>query len=182
MSKIVHNYIWGLTFKESMSVTFLGSLMSLSSLIRIPMHIPGHSGLLWVTILTFCCLTFRKVGSGTLAGIVAGFLAVVFCLGKDGPFVFLKYFLPGLSMDLLFMLIPYLATKWYLTAIVAAYAHWTKLLVNFIIGSILNVPQGFLIMGVQIATIDHLVFGFVAGSVAFIIYSRIKHIKSKLVL
>lgn len=157
-----------------MAVTFLGALMAVSKLIRIPLHIPGHSGLMWVTILTFCCLTYRKAGAGTLAGITAGFIATVFALGNDGPFVFFKFFLPGMSMDLLFALIPYLATKWYLTAAVAAFAHWTKLLCNYVIGTILNAPQGFLIAGLQIATLNHIIFGFAGGLLAYIIYSKIK--------
>ena len=173
--KLAHNYLWSMTFRECLAVTFLGVLIVLSKLIRIPMHIPGHSGLIWMTILTFCCLTFRKPGAGTLAGIVAGFLVMVLAIGNDGPFGFFKYFLPGLTMDLIFTLIPYMAKKWYLTAIIAAFSHWTKLLCNYIIGSILNVPQGFLIAGVQIATINHLAFGFCGGMLAYIIHSKTKY-------
>lgn len=162
-----------------MAVTFLGALMAVSKMIRIPLHIPGHSGLIWVTILTFCCLTYRKAGAGTLAGIVSGFIATVFVLGNDGPFVFFKFFLPGFSMDLLFTFIPYLTTKWYLIGIVAAFAHWTKLFCNYIIGTILNAPQGFLIMGLQIATINHILFGFAGGFLAYIIYSKTKLLKPR---
>lgn len=175
-SKLEHGYLWGISFRECISITFFGVLMALSKLIRIPMHVPGHSGLVWIAILTFCCLTFRKMGSGTLAGIVAGFVAVVLAIGNDGPFVFFKYFIPGLSMDLIFTLIPYVGKRWYLISMVAAFSHWTKLLCNYIIGSILNLPQAFLIFGVQVATINHLIFGFGGGILAYIIYSKTKRL------
>lgn len=174
---VVNKYIWGITFKESIAVTFFGVLIALSNLIRIPMHIPGHTGLIWITILTFCSLIYRKAGASTLAGIVAGFVASILALGNDGPFVFFKYFLPGLSMDLLFTFIPYMATRWYLAALVGAISHWTKLLCNYIIGSILNLPQGFLIAGVKIATLNHFIFGFCGGALAFIIYSKAEYLK-----
>lgn len=171
-----HNYLWSLSFRECISITFLGTLIALSKFIRIPVHIPGHSGLIWIAILTFCCLTYRKPGAGTLAGVVAGFLVVVLAIGSDGPLGFFKYFLPGLTMDLIFTLIPHMREKWYLTAITAAFSHWTKLLCNYIIGTILNLPQSFLVAGVQIATINHLVFGFCGGLLAYIIHSKIKKI------
>ena len=174
-SKLKHNYLWSMSFRECLTVTFFGVLIALSKLIRIPIHIPGHSGLIWLTILTFCCLSNRKAGTGTLAGIVAGFLVSVLAIGNDGPFGFFKYFLPGLTMDLIFTFIPYMSKKWYWVALTAAFSHWTKLLCNYIIGSILNVSQGFLLAGVQIATINHLVFGFCGGVLAYIIHSKIKY-------
>lgn len=177
-SDAANKYLWGITFKEAIAVTFFGVLIAVSNLIRIPMHIPGHTGLVWISILTFCCLTYRKAGAGTLAGIVSGFLATVFVIGNDGPFVFFKYFLPGLTMDLIFSSIAYMASKWYLVAIVAAVSHWMKLFCNYIIGSILNLPQGFLITGLKITTINHFVFGFCGGLLAFIIYSRTKYLRS----
>lgn len=175
--KLHNKYLWHLSLRECISITFFGVLIALSKLIRIPMHIPGHSGLIWIAILTFCCLTFRKTGSGTLAGIVSGFLVCILAIGNEGPFGFFKYFLPGLTMDLIFTLVPLMAKKWYLCAGVAAFSHWTKLLCNYIIGTILDVPQGFLVMGVKISTINHLIFGFGGGVLAFIIYSKTKNFK-----
>lgn len=173
--KLAKNYLGSMSFRECIAVTFLGTLIALSNLIRIPMHIPGHMGLIWITILTFCCLTFKKAGAGILAGIVAGFLVAVLAIGNDGPFGFFKYFIPGLTMDLIFTFIPSMVKKWYLIAITAAFSHWTKLLCNYVIGMILNLPQGFLLMGVQLATINHLVFGLCGGVMAYIIHSKIKY-------
>lgn len=171
--KSMGKYLWGISLRESIVVTFFGVLIAASKLIRIPMHIPGHSGLVWIAILTFCCLTFRKAGAGTLAGIVSGFLTTVFAIGNDGPFVFFKYFLPGLTMDLMFTYVPFLSKRWYLVATVGALSHWTKLLCNYIIGTILNLPQGFLIFGVQVSSINHLAFGFCGGAVAYLIHSKV---------
>ena len=166
-------YIWDMSFRESIFSSFLGALIAMSKLIRIPIHVPGHSGLIWIAILTFGCLIIRKRGSGTLMGLVAGFLAYVFGIGNEGPFVFFKYFLPGFSMDIIFRLIPAAAKKWYFVAITAAFAHFTKLSVNYIMGTILNVPQGYLLMGIQVAIINHAAFGFLGGMIAYIIYIKV---------
>jgi hypothetical protein len=45
-----------MSFRESILSAFLGALIALSKLIRIPVHIPGHSGLIWIAILTIGCL------------------------------------------------------------------------------------------------------------------------------
>lgn len=173
--KLKHDikYLWGMTFKESIFSTFLGALIALSKLIRIPIHVPGHSGLIWIAILTLGCLLIKKRGSGTLMGVTAGFLAYVFGIGNEGPFVFFKYFLPGFSMDLIFKLIPKVKEKWYSVALTGAFSHFTKLLVNYVIGTILNLPQGYLLMGIQASFINHGIFGFLGGTVAYMVYVKV---------
>ncbi|MDV3426835.1 MAG: hypothetical protein LIR50_06545 [Bacillota bacterium] len=168
----VKKYLWDMSFKESIFSAFLGTLIALSKLIRIPIHVPGHSGLIWIAILTFGCLLIRKKGSGTLMGVTAGFLAYVFGIGNEGPFVFFKYFMPGFSMDIILRYIPTVTKKWYLVSLVAAFSHITKLMVNYAIGTILNLPQGYLLMGMQIAVINHAAFGFLGGMIAYIIYIK----------
>lgn len=168
-------YLWGLSLKETIAVTFCGALIAISKLIiKIPLNIPGHSGAIWMAILMFCCLRYNKGMSGILAGTIAGLLAVMFGLGKEGPFVFFKYFLPGVTVDLIFCFVSHKSRKLLLVGVVAAFAHWTKLLVNYILGIIFDLPRGFLLLGIKIATVNHLVFGFIGGVIAYFIYERIK--------
>lgn len=167
------NYIWGLSLKESIIAAMFGALIAISKLIiKIPLHIPGHSGLVWMTILTVCCLLLRQGRAGTLAGIVSGVLAVILGLGNEGILIFFKYFVPGLVMDFTFSLLPALMYKWYFVAVVSAFAHWTKLLVNYIAGLILDLPSGFLMLGLKVSTLNHIVFGFIAGIIAYLICSK----------
>jgi len=148
----------------------LGTIMALSKFaIRIPLDIPGHSGIVWMTVLTVCCLSFKKGRAGTLAGVVAGGLAVLLGMGHEGILTFFKYSLPGFTMDMLFFLLPILRKRWYCVAITATFCHLTKLLVNYLAGLILNLPMSFLILGIKVAIISHFFFGFIAGLAGYLI-------------
>ncbi len=73
-------------------------------------------------------------------GLLSGFLAVIMGLGKLGIFNILKYFLPGLSLDLLFFL--KLRKSWE-GAIAGALANLSKLVISLIVGSLLGIPLNF---------------------------------------
>lgn len=164
-------YLWGLSLKESIAAVFFGVLIALSKLaVRFPLDIPGHTGIAWMAMFTICCLTIRKGRSGTLAGFIAGILAVILFPGKDGLLTFFKYFLPGITMDAMLSLLPFLSKHWYCTAAVSALSHLTKLSVDFISGVILNLPFGFLMLKIKASSLNHLIFGFLGGMLGYIVY------------
>lgn len=159
-----------MSLRESIIAVFFGTLVVISKYaLRLPLHIPGHSGLIWMAVLTVCCLSIRKGRAGTLAGVVSGLLTIMLGLENEGFLTFFKFFLPGLTLDICFSLFPGAMNRWYAVAVIAAISHWTKLLANYIIGLILHLPMGFLVAGVQIATVNHLVFGALGGFVAYLI-------------
>lgn len=164
----------GIIFKRIYRGYFFGALIIFSKLaIRVPLKIPGHSGLLWIGILTICCLWYRQGRAGTLAGIIAGMLSILFIPGDKGVLSFFTYFIPGLFMDVVFSFIPRLTKHWYSTAIVSAFSHATKLAVNFVSGVIMNLPLSFLTLGLGMSSIYHLIFGFAGGALGYFTYYKI---------
>lgn len=165
-------YIFGLSLQEAVFTVFCGVIITLSKfVIRIPLQIPGHSGVIWMAIFTFCCMMYKRGFPGTLAGIISGVLAVYLGLGKEGVFVLFKYLTPGITMDILLHIYKF-DIKWYTAGIIAAMAHASKLLSSYIIGVLLNLPRSYLLLGLNIAAINHVAFGFVGGVVGFLMYKK----------
>jgi hypothetical protein len=172
------HYLWGLTLREAIIATLFGVLIAISkTIIRLPINIPGHTGLFWMAVLTTGCLYLGKRGSGFLMGIISGMICLILTPGKEGIFVFFKYFLPALSMDIIFWVIPSAFKKWYYLGLIAAFCHCTKLVVNYVSGLILHLPMNFVVLGIKVSIINHIGFGFGAGVLAYLIYYKflIKH-------
>jgi ABC-type thiamin/hydroxymethylpyrimidine transport system permease subunit len=169
------SYLWGMSLKDSIIVSLFGVLIALSSsLMRIPMQLPGHKGIVWMAILVTCAIIFKKSRAATLASFIAGFLVVVLFPSSDGFLEFFKFFIPGLTMDIMLLILPSVAVRWYSVAIIAALSHITKLGVNFVNGMILNLPLGFLTLGLKVAVLYHLAFGFIGGILGFVIAKRLE--------
>jgi hypothetical protein len=172
-SKRTINYFWGLTLRDAIIASFFGAMIALSKfLIRIPLKIPGHFGIIWMALLTVCCLQLKKGRGGTLAGFIAGTIAVFLFPGKDGILTFFKYFLPGLSLDLLLSFILPLRNRWYLTSLASLLSFALKVLIDVLSGLLLKIPINLLLLGLKISLINHLIFGFTGGALGYFIYTK----------
>lgn len=166
-------YLWGLRLREAVGCTLFGVLIAVtSSALHMPLHIPGHKGLLNMAILTACCLLYAKPGAGTLAGCISGFVAVIIGIEGKGLLGFFNYFLPGLFMDFFICVIPFLPKRWYTIALASGIAYLAKLFSNYLTGIILNVPMGFLSVGLKVAGLNHLIFGALGGVAGYLVYKK----------
>lgn len=173
LSNPIINKIWGLSLKETIIASFFGVLTALTKFItRFDMHIPGHTAILWMSLLVICSLWLKKGRAGTMAGCVAGFLAIMLFPGNDGLLTFFKYFLPGLSLDILYSCFPILRQKWFLTSFVAMASLTTKVLVDVVSGLILKIPFNILIWGLRISFLLHAIFGLISGFIGYFLYTR----------
>ena len=172
-SKQTINIFWGLTLREAIMASFFGTMVALSKLIvRIPLKIPGHTGIIWMALLTMCVLTYKKGRAGTLAGLIAGMLAVILFLGKDGFLTFFKYFIPAGSLDLILSLFSVLRQKWYTTALVSLVCFSLKISIDILSGILLRIPLGPLLFGLKLSFFNHMIFGFTGGAIGYFIYNR----------
>ncbi len=169
-------YLWGLTLDQAIFLTFLGALIGFyKGFGRLNLHVPGSSGLVWIAVMVVGRTVVPRRLAGTWLGTVAGALAVFLGEGREGPLVFLKYFLPGVTLDLLFL------TPWgrrdpvplaVAGGLFGALAHLTKLLASYIAGRIIGVPQFFLTLGLLPSAVSHAVFGCLGGYLGVVIGSR----------
>lgn len=159
---------------DLLRATMFGTLDAVANdVIRTPLQLPGHSSIWWMGILLVGKGTVKKFGSGILMGTIAGILAVALGMGKEGIFVFLKYFLPGLAVDLLAPLYRYKLESVIVGGLLGAMLSVTKLAANLAIGVLTNVSMLFLSIGLGYATLCHVFFGAVGGVLAAVILKRL---------
>ena len=153
--------------------SFFGVMVALSKLIvRIPLKIPGHTGIIWMALLTICVLTYKKGRAGMLAGLIAGMLAVILFPGKDGLLTFFKYFVPASMLDLFLNYAPILRQQWYTVAIASLISFTFKITIDILSGLILKIPMVPLLFGLKLSIFNHMLFGFIGGAIGYLIYTR----------
>jgi hypothetical protein len=91
-------------FLELLLAFGLGMLAyALHGIMKNPIGIPGHHGLIFMGILMTARLTTGNSASGTAAAIGAGSIILFGPLGLSDPFRIITYMLPGVALDLLFL-------------------------------------------------------------------------------
>ena len=168
-------YIFKIGLADVLRATMFGTIIAVTTdILRLPLHMPGHSSLYWMGILLIGKGLIKKFGSGITMGIVSGILAVIFGMGKEGVFVFFTYFIPGLLIDFLVPFFRYKLESIGVAAVCGALASLSKLAVNIILGIILNVPMLFLTLGLGYAAAAHAFYGIIGGVLASVIIKRLK--------
>jgi hypothetical protein len=133
------------------------------SLLRMPVSVPGHAGVLWIAALVIGRGVVRRPGAATLMAFVGGLL-VALIQPSDAGLVFgvAKYVLPGLVLDLLVPVLGRLDRV--LPAVVAgAAAHAAKLAVDVVQGLVAGLPTTVLVAGLTLDSIFHIAFGALGG-------------------
>jgi len=141
--------------------------------LRMPLHVPGHSGLLWMALLVVGVGLIRRPGAGTLIGLLTGLMAMVLLPGRQGLLVGAKYFIPGLLFDVLAPLMGNRLDRVVVAMAIAAAANVAKLATAYLIGLIAGVPGGFLALGLGFAATTHLVFGALGGLAGSLVLKRL---------
>lgn len=170
-----NRFIFSLSLADSLRLTMFGTLIAiLKDIARLPLHLPGHSSIYWMGILVLGKGLIPRFGAGIVMGIVSGMLAVLLGLGKEGVFVFFKYLVPGLVIDLLAPLFFYKLESPWIGAIIASLASLSKMVVNLVLGILLKLPMIFLTIGLGITSLSHVAFGAAGGAIASLLIKRLR--------
>ncbi len=101
-------FIFNLGLADVLRLTMFGTLISLArDITRLPLHLPGHTSIYWMGIMVLGKGLIPRFGAGIVMGLVSGILAMLLGEGKEGVFVFFRYFAPGILLDLLAPLFSY---------------------------------------------------------------------------
>lgn len=172
---ISEKFIFRLGLADVLRLTMFGTLISITKdITRIPLHLPGHTSIYWMGILVLGKGLIPKFGAGMIMGAVSGILAVLLGLGKEGVFVFFKYFVPGLLLDFLSPLFYNKLENPLVGAICGTLTSLSKLLVNLVLGILLKFPMGFLALGLGFASVSHTLFGAAGGLIASVLIKRLR--------
>lgn len=149
---------------ELVLLTLFSALVVVSKIaLRLPVQLPGHSGLFWMALVVAAAGVVPKRGAASLVGLTSGILAAFLGMGDFGALnTLLSYSLLGVGTDL---------TLWLLrdpeNLVVAALAgtlgHLAKFLVKWVFGLISGVPLGFVALGLAWSLVNYLFWGALGG-------------------
>lgn len=171
----LQRYMFNMNLTDVLRSTMFGALDAVANdILHMPLRMPGHTSVWWMGILLVGKGVIPKFGSGIIMGIVSGVLAVIFGLGKEGIFVFFKYFIPGLLIDIIAPLYRHKLESVVVGGICGALISLSKLAASMAVGIIVNIPLLFLTLGLGYVAICHVIYGAIGGVLAAIIIKRLK--------
>jgi hypothetical protein len=155
-----------------MTVIALVAVMILvgKTVLRVPIHVSGHAGILWIAALVIGRGVVRRPGAATLMALVGGLL-VAFMQPTDAGLLFTvaKYVVPGVLLD---VLAPLLGGRFdrIVPAIVAgAAAHAGKVAVDLVQGLVAGLTGPVLTVGLTASLALHITFGALGGLLAALV-------------
>jgi len=159
-------YVWSLTLRDLLLIALVAALCMLAKqVLRVPINVPGHSGILWVALFVICRGIIDKRGTGILLGFVTGLLAQFAGFGHQGPFEWTKWLAAGVVLEALTLVIPGDLRDWGKAAVVGAALHLGKLAALTLAGLILRVPIALLLLSLGWSATTHVIFGVIGGLV-----------------
>ena len=165
---------FGMSLRDRISIALVAALIVAAKFyLRVPLRIPGHSGLFWMALLIIGTGIIRRPGAGTLIGLISGILAVFVVPGRQGVFTGVKYLAPGIVVDVLGVLLATRYDRYVVSIIAGAAANIAKLASAYVVGLLAGIPAGYLAVGLGFAASTHLVFGAAGGWIAAVIIRQL---------
>lgn len=137
--------------------------MVLHAKLRIPMHLPGKSGLFFMIILITARASSRFGFGSSIACLGASSILLLTNLGFHDPFMPVTYILLGIVMDILFGISNIIKPNVFLIALASGLSWMFIPVIRTVITSITGFPYESLLTGISYSLFTHLVFGFIGG-------------------
>jgi len=162
------------TLYETAVLSLCGALVFLSkAFITLSLHLPGHSYLFVAIPFVVGCGVVRKAGSGTYIGLVGGLLASFFGFEALHILDVFKYLAMGLTIDIVGVTFSHRFDHPAVGFIAGAAGSVVKMVVNYAVHYLLGVPATFILIGIGLTSVTHLIFGGIGGVIAALIIARL---------
>jgi len=181
------SYFRDFDLREALILALLGALIVAAKIVvRLPVKLTAHSTLFWMLFLVLGKGLVPRFGSGMMMGLFSGLLAVLMGVGKQGVFVFFKFFVPGLTLDLLAPLLFLLFGKQALArpwagATLGILLNLAKLATGVALAHLLDFPLERMEALVGVVMLGHVVFGGLGGVLAGLALRRLSRLLPNLV-
>jgi ABC-type thiamin/hydroxymethylpyrimidine transport system permease subunit len=163
------------SLQETAILSMLGGLIFvLDTLFSLPLHIPGSSGIWWVIPVIVGVSIVKRPGAGLYIGLISGLLATFF--GSDPLHVFdlFKSLALGGAVDLTTFLLIGRLDLIGVGFVVGAGANLAKMAVNYGVHLLFGIQAQFILLGIGISSVTHLVFGGLGGVLAVLLVRRLE--------
>lgn len=131
--------------------------------LRLPLQLPGHSGIFWMAIVIAGAGIVPKPGATSLVGLTSGIIAAFLGMGDFGALnTLLSYTMVGIGVDVALLLLGNPETL-AVAVLTGALGHLAKFLVKWGLGVLTGAPVGFVALGLVRALVGYVVFGALGG-------------------
>ncbi len=151
------------TFQLILLALFAALIVVGKIALRLPLQLPGHTGIFWMAIMIVAARVVPRPGSASLVGLTSGLLAGFLGLGDFGLLnTVLSYTMVGVATDAALLLLRN-PENLAVAALVGVFGHLGKFLVKWAIGILTGAPVGFVALGLARSLIGYIVFGALGG-------------------
>jgi len=151
------------TFQLILLALFAALIVVAKIALRLPLQMPGHSGIFWMAIVIIAAGVVPKRGAASLVGLTSGIMAAFLGLGDFGALdTLLSYTAVGVAADLALLLLRN-PENLIVATLVGALGHMGKFLVKWAIAGVAGAPAGFVALGLARSLIGYVIFGALGG-------------------
>jgi hypothetical protein len=163
-----------LSIAEILLLTLIGAIGVLfHAKFRLPLHIPGHWGVVYMALLFSGRLFSQKKYASSLSSIGAAFMLLL-PLGFKDPFMPVMYMLPGLCVDVFYALFKSKNHHFIFIGLLSGIAYMTIPLIRLFISISTGMFYGSLATGFLYPVFMHFVCGSIGGLIALGAFKIIK--------
>ena len=151
------------TFQLILLALFAALIVVAKIAFRLPLQLPGHSGIFWMAIVLVAAGVVPKRGAASLVGLTSGIIAAFLGMGDLGALdTFLSYTAVGVATDLALWLLG--SPENLVVAVLAGtLGHLGKFLVKWGLASVAGAPVGFVALGLARSLAGYVIFGALGG-------------------
>jgi len=151
------------TFQLILLALFAALIVVAKIALRLPLQMPGHSGIFWMAIVIVAAGVVPKRGAASLVGLTSGIMAAFLGLGDFGALdTLLSYTAVGVAADLALLLLRN-PENLVVATLVGALGHMGKFLVKWAIAGVAGAPAGFVALGLARSLVGYIIFGALGG-------------------
>jgi hypothetical protein len=155
-----------LVASETVWLVALGATAAIGQVLtRDNLGLPGHQGLILLSLLMVGRTTTKARWAATTSGISAASVSMIPVWGFNDPFRWLPLLLVGVIIDLAFLALARWTRHVWLIALIGGVAYVAKPLVRIAINAATGIPIGTVQLGVAYPIVTHFVFGTAGAAI-----------------
>ncbi len=162
------------TFELILLALFSALVIVDKIVLRLPLDIPGHSGVTWMAILVVARGLVPKTGALSVVGLTSGLLAAFLGLGDLGAiYTFFSYLASGIGVDLVALFLGGVESI-VPAALAGIVGNVAKMLTKTAMAVLFQIPAGFIALGLLYSFFTNAIAGLLGGLLGWLILRALR--------